>query len=810
MLANKEKSEKLIWWYEKAVRPFLEKYAKEKIGPLDNEKIRLEKIIKEPDQLIACFIGMSGIGKSTLLNALAADEKIILPAGGTGPLTAQATEVYFSNKPKFKVKYHNKNVLWKVIFALETQLKRDNKVDSENSKVSSDDIGSNLDDEEKKEVVDVVDSIEREREAGANSNYEAYLKQGKLIVTGDQFIDKPLSYIVDGLRIASGNLQKWDQKLDESDQKRVERVSLIYSQNKDKLTIEVIEDEDRRAFQSQLNDHVSGFLAPLIAHIEVGWPSDLLENGISLVDLPGVGVAKDSYRDVTRSFVRDKAKAIIVVVDRSGLTESTLELLITSGYWDRLVGSVDDPESDPCAMLVAVTRVDDTTQSKYHASFPDENNKKPKKSELFHELSEEIKVKMKDSFSDQLGKKLKKSENETVQYAREMAKENLLKSLEIFPLSVPEFKKILIDDEEDRSFLKSIDETGIPSLKNKLSSLFDVDKEKRGLQLSMIQTRFASNLDTELEIVKGKWLEESRAVEEIDRLTKILNEFLSPKRKEYDLRVGSFREFLDQTVPAKIEALVLEASQSAEIEVRDYLSSLRGYHWATLRAAVVHGGAYVGSSRSINLPDDIANYFQGPMAAVWGQKLLKDIRNRTNELTGDLTTIINEIFVWVHQNGGKSLNKRLLNAQQASVLSQADQMKSVGKEAVDELRNTVKTKLLETIRKPIAKACEKFVEDGDARGPGVKSRILDLFESLATNATKSAKVPATKILKSNYDEVRTEITVAFNEWGDPIQETVDIIISKREKELKGEDDALRAEILKALEEVLNQAPNKLN
>ena len=31
MLANKEKSEKLIWWYEKAVRPFLEKYAKEKV-----------------------------------------------------------------------------------------------------------------------------------------------------------------------------------------------------------------------------------------------------------------------------------------------------------------------------------------------------------------------------------------------------------------------------------------------------------------------------------------------------------------------------------------------------------------------------------------------------------------------------------------------------------------------------------------------------------------------------------------------------------------------------------------------------------
>jgi hypothetical protein len=631
-----------------------------------------------------------------------------------------------------------------------------------------------------------------------------------LIVTGTQFIDKPLAYIVDGLRIASGNIPKWNQTLDQEDQKRVERIAQIYSQNKENLSLEVIESEDRRSFKSQLDDHVSGFLAPLVVDIEVGWPSGLLKNGISLVDLPGVGVANDSYRDVTRSYVRDNAKAIIVVVDSSGLTESTLDLLITSGYWDRLVGSVDDPESDHCALLVAVTRVDDITQSAYSASFPDENNKKPKRFEVFQTLSEELKVKMKASFSDQLNKKMKKSENETVQYAREMAKENLLKSLEVFPLSVPEFKKILSNDEDNPSFLKSIDQTGIPSLKNKLDSLFNIDKEKKELQLSKIQTRFASNLKTELEITQGKWLEESRAVEEIERLTKILNDFLSPKRKEYDLRVGSFRGFLDETVPEKIEKLVLEASESAQIEVRDYLNSLRHCHWATLRAAVVHGGAYDGSSRSINLPDDIANYFQGPMAAVWGQKLLKDIRNKTNELTGDLTTIINEIFVWVYQNGGTSLNKRLLNAQQSRVLSQADQMKSVGKEAVDELRNTVKTKLLETIRKPISLACAKFVEDGDARGPGVKGRILELFESLAADATKSAKAPANKILKGNYNEVRTEITEAFNEWGDPIQETVDIIISKREKEIKGADEAMRIEILNALEEVLNQLPNNIN
>ena len=80
--------------------------------------------------------------------------------------------------------------------------------------------------------------------------------------------------------------------------------------------------------------HAAGFLSPLIERIEVGWPSDLLKSGVVLVDLPGFGIAQDSYRDVTKSYVRDKARAVIVTVDRAGPTESTMELLRTSGYWE--------------------------------------------------------------------------------------------------------------------------------------------------------------------------------------------------------------------------------------------------------------------------------------------------------------------------------------------------------------------------------------------------------------------------------------------------------------------------------------------
>jgi hypothetical protein len=93
--------------------------------------------------------------------------------------------------------------------------------------------------------------------------------------------------------------------------------------------------------------------------MEVGWPSPVLKSGIVLVDLPGVGIARDSYRDVTKRYVREKARAIVVVVDRAGPTEATVDLLRSSGYWDRMVGAADDPASDQCSLMLGVTKVDD-------------------------------------------------------------------------------------------------------------------------------------------------------------------------------------------------------------------------------------------------------------------------------------------------------------------------------------------------------------------------------------------------------------------------------------------------------------------
>lgn len=811
-------SEDVINWYERHAKPFLEKHAPDRLPSLEADYQRLKRLKAKSDEVTICFLGNSGVGKSTLLNALAAGDSHVLPAGGIGPLTAQATEVRYSAEKRFRVIYHPKGHLWKLTFALEARLnfekRATQKLTDGSMAVEADTTSTDLTTELSES--DIEESAERalmtpstsEPDEPKQDGLDGYIKQAKNIVCGDQFSDRSLPYLVDALRLACGKEPRWGADIDPTDLVRVKRVNEILKAPKGDRSHERREGGDMRGFQQDMLDHAAGFLSPLIERIEVGWPSDLLKTGVVLVDLPGVGIAQDAYREVTSSYVRDRARAVIVTVDRAGPTESTMDLLRTSGYWERLVGASDDPTSDACGMLIAVTKVDDVTQTEWEKRTADldEGTPRPKKRDVFAQLVEEFKPRMKAQIREQLGK-IGESANDAVNAAREQARTSILESLEIHPVSAPELKKILRDDEDDRAFLTDIEQTGVPELQRSLKTLAETERNTRDSLIRQMSDRLATASRGEIQLIESSWQQETRAEDEARRLEEALEPVLKVKKEEYRARAAAFREFLKETVPEKINSLVLEAREVAQTDVTNYLQDLRGYHWATLRAAVRRGGVFDGR-RTINLPDDITGFFQEPMAAVWGQKLLRDIRRRTGELSDDVVQIVKELCDWANANAGASVNKKLLDTQQERISLLADQMKSVGKEAVDELRDTVKKELSKTIRGPIKAACEKFVQDGNDYGPGVKYRILELFNSLSETSTRAAKAPAIKILTENAASVRADIQKELKKGGDPIQDTVNLIVEKHEDRVRRSDAQRRRGILQEIQAVVAEFPGE--
>jgi GTP-binding protein EngB required for normal cell division len=814
-------STEVISWFERYAKPFLEKHAPDRLEALNADHERLKRLQAKTDEVTVCFLGNSGVGKSTLLNALAAGDKQVLPAGGIGPLTARATEVRYSDERRFMVVYHPRGQLWKLAFALEARLRAERRAGGKHASASvptaageaedpPSDLISELTQEDVAESLTAAQLALPQTDAGAEDqgkeSMEGLIKQAKNVVCGNQFAERPLEYLVDALRLACGHKPAWGSTIEASDQARVSRVQKILKEAKADRSYERREGNDLRGFQEDMSAHAAGFLSPLIERIEVGWPSELLKSGVVLVDLPGIGIAQDAYRDVTKSYVRDKARAVIVTVDRAGPTESTVDLLRASGYWERLVGTADDPGSDACAMLIAVTRVDDVTQTEWQNQLLalEPGAPKPKKREVFARLVEEFRPRMKAQIVEQLGK-IGDSSNVSVNAARAQARQSILDGLEIHPVSAPELRKILAADEDDRPFLSDEEQTGVPPLQRSLEALAKAEKDARRAVVEEVSLRLSTAAQSEIRVIEASWQQENRAAEEAERLAQALAPVLRDKKEEYRARAAAFREFLDETVQAKIEALVLEARTVAEDEVNSYLSGLRNAHWATLRAAVRKGGTFYGSWH-ISLPDDITGRFQEPMAAVWGQKLLRDIRKRTTELANDTVQMVQELCQWAHEHGGAAVNKQLLSAQEERIAALADQMKTVGKEAVDELRETVKNELSATIRKPIKIACEKFVRDGDDIGPGVKWRILELFNKLARTATEAAREPATRILKENAANVRHDIQTELRMGGNPLQDTADLIVESHEAKVRRSDAQRRGTVLREVHAVLGEFP----
>lgn len=805
-------TETLLRWFDSTARPFLAAHAPDRLPMLEEERGRIQNLLSRRRDMTVCVLGGSGIGKSTLLNALVADGRTVLPAGGIGPLTAQATAVTYSDVPSFKVRYHQKLSLWRLAFSLESRLEyeRTQAAASTASVVGrgapdfSDDLAKELSEEDREDAIHrVLVGNEGENPSPSTSGtLDGLVKQARLIVTGDQFSARGLPYLVDALRSACEVQMKWGSEISAEDMRRIVRLRSVLALARENVEHSRHQSGEGDAFMSDLKDHAAGFLAPMIERIQVGWPSELLRSGIELVDLPGIGVANDAYREVTREYIRDKAHVVIVVVDRAGPTESVIDLLKSTGYWDRLVGATDDPEADSCVLLLAVTRVDDVAWTTWGQARAE--GRKPSKREVFAQTVAEFRLRMKAQAAEQF-EQIAISSNETVQMAREAARKRILDSLEVHPVSAPEFAKIMANDDDDLPALKSVEETGVPDLQGSLTALGRREHARQAAHLRIVGERLLTATSSELRIVRASLKSVEHSAEAEQKFRQELEVFAKPKREEYDRRVGAFREFMDSTLAARIDGLVAEAREAAESEIKTLLKGLETAHWVTLQAAVRRGGTHFGTRR-VNFPDDIAGRFQEPMAAVWSLKLLKDVRSRTEAFTSDIDQIVDEICKWSFTHDPGSMDRDLLSSQRQRVISLAAQLNDVGKDAANNLRDVVKTRLGDAIRPAIFEACRQFVLKGQHQGTGVKKRILELFNDLARSTMKAAEEPARRILHECCQPIREEIREAFKRMGHPIDSTIATITGASCPASFALHQAESRALISAIDDVLRTCP----
>jgi DNA polymerase IIIc chi subunit len=612
----------------------------------------------------------------------------------------------------------------------------------------------------------------------------------ELLITGKQSSDITIRYLVDGIREALGHGRPWQTEAKPEDSVRISRIesALALAKKGDLFVSEGTAAE----LAPILNDHACGFLAPLIRRATVWWNSPLLETGITLVDLPGLGVIGDPRPEITRKFIRESARALVLVVDHRGVTEPVARLLRDSEFLTRLLHTSDEPEGNP-VLLIAVTKVDDIARTRRL------NDKSRSFAAHFTDVCEEMVPFIRNQLRNELESLW--GDGDELNRAKQDVIDRLLQTLRVHPVSAVEYEALMC---EDGARLRDVSETNVPAIVSSLGEIRRTQEQERAFHVETYFKSVSDGVVSEIKLVEAQWSNENRRAEEVEQLRKDLEAFILPLRTKFATLQGQYREFLRQTAPQRIADLVKSGKERSKNQIGKYLRRIGTAHWATLRASARKGGRFSGAT-DINLQQEFGLRCEEPLAEAWGQEILKDIRKRTNEYADQCYELVEQIAEWAREQGAR-VQQNIVEAQKETIKVDAARLKTVGREMIKEVRERNSTELINAIDGPIRQKCKRFVDAHSDVGAGVKNRILTVFDQLADEIPDAAEKPALRILSKFFSEVEQEIIQTLQEHQNPLDAMAEAIVASQEQYLLRSDAQKRKPILEDAGKLLGSVP----
>jgi hypothetical protein len=784
----------LLKWFDTEGRAFFVEYAPERLEALDAERARVARMYGDIRREVpVCFLGNSGVGKSTLINALVAREKVILPQGGIGPLTAQAVTVRASNTPYFRAEYLPAKLVNRTLFILERHHEAELKRQGAAAIPDAHDDVPLIDTDDLQAATLAVDGAGDSPDADRSQYADDLKRRARLMLLGSQWGDIDLPQLLDGLRLCLGLRPRWAASIDPTTAARIERIRDCLALARTPGGVHERKESDNPAsFRRDLDEHAKGYLAPIIRKLEVGWDSPLLSDGAVLLDLPGLGTANDDYQSVTKEVMRE-ARMVVLVVDRSGVSESSAQLLHSTGFLNALLHDSHDPAAEPVTLVVVMSKIDDSATEDRTADKEANGDRALPWTVHFEKRCEEAVQLIRDQTRRELQKLVESGPDATLA-ERVAAVELILGGLRVHPVSAPQYRRFFLRDPELPALISTPEQSRIPGLTADLRDAVARHRQRTYEHLRMAAGDFRSRVANLLQLVRSRWEEDSQTDEELAQLRRELEEFMAPLRRELDPRRGAFREFLQSTIPGQIALRVDVVGADARADITRYLRRFEDYHWATLRAAVSRGG-YFNGARLVDLPGDLTLRFEEPIAVVWSKHILQELRKKTRELSEDYLNMLEQVIGWASTQGAR-FQPKVLEGVREQLRGDAKILATVGRDAIDELKAKVRKELLSKVEDRVRRRCTKFVDEKRHLGTGTKQRILEFFrEELADSVVEGAKPAALKVLMDNFTAVAAEIRDAFSHYGSPLDHAANDLLEAHEARVRRADDKRRKRAL---------------
>lgn len=795
----------LIQLYETDIRPFLAEHRVISIDALDQAKQALEQTLKRPAHLKVGFVGASQVGKSSIINALLGQR--VVPAGGIGPLTAQATTIEYRDLNAIEVKYHGGDQLNRFRLGLESYLRKRGEFDAPS------------DGDEAPIEQEVLFDAElargeeppEEQRGGTSEVGEHMLQQARLLLQrpGDpleitaRIRDLSRPALIDAVRLMLDQQPHGDVEPLEVLRDRIREVRRYLGRSES-----IYEEEGKNAeFSAQLRLRAAQWMSPLVERLQLHMRAPLLRD-LTLVDLPGIGNIADAGGTVADEFVRGHdAGALVVVFRNNGVTRDVVDILERAGVFTRLLwgGRSGRP---PIRIILVVTYLDSVAQSRYD-EIVSRGEQAPDPHEIFQSVADEMTATIRSSLRLALESSAAyRNFSESLAEREERVRSIVADSVEILGVDAKDYLQIIEKQPRGR-FLDDEATTNIPTLRQRLRAIAEDAARDRERAIRAAHSELRVSLQEAMQLVARLYEEGGgRATQEWERFRRDLVQAADPLRGRLNAgRERTVRKLRDE-LPNRLDDLCADARTNAMKELRALRKRGETLYWPSLNAAMRRGGVWKG--QRLDYPGRLTRALVDTIAASWGPMVVDEVLETVRALADAEIELVDLVFEAARAIDGvlgadvpiDAQKEAQIDAQKKVLKQQARSCVRWTDERLDELRETVQAELRDVVAAPIASACQSAIARGANRGRGASRAILDTFQNAGTKAIQEATGKAKQLLERHYSALLVELDEGYlKEHHDPVTAALEALMGEELDRARDADEDARRRVLRHAREL---------
>lgn len=789
-----ERARQLLELYERDLRPLLSEHRVASLDALDQTKEVLANALATSDRLSVGFVGGSQVGKSSIINALLGDR--VVPAGGLGPLTAQATQLGYRDVSALEVRYHRGDQLNRLALGIASYLKKRGELEeAPEITAEAEDVETMLD-LEMAEDASAPEDMERKKPSKVGEHMLSQVQLMLRPVGEDRAVTKairalPRPTLLDAVRLMLDQEPLGDVSALESFRGRIEEVKRTLGRTEN---IEEAE-SDPTQFRRQLQLRAAGWMSPLVARLHVHIRHPLLRD-VEIVDSPGVGNVADPGATVAASLVSKRSTGALVVVFRNnGLTEEVIDILDRGGVFTRLLWGAT--EGRPAIrIVVVVTYVDQVARERYNERVADPFADPIDPNELFTELAGEMEEKIRDDIRRALEDSQAYAEaSSLLKDSEALVRRRLAEALDVMVVDAVDYMQIL-SRQTHGLFVSDEGATNVPKLRQLIRRVGEESTEARSSAIESAHAELHASLSEALGVL-GNMYEGGggRASSEWARFRDALARAASPLCAEMSNgREVAGRQLRDD-LPEVLDEICAEAEANALKKLRALRRRGEKLYWPSLNAALQRDGTW--DKQRLDYPGSLTRALVDSIAAAWEPQVVESVRGVVRELANAEISLVERVCDAAREIDEELTVEAQVDAQKKILRQQARSCIRWTNSRLEELRDDIEASLHTIVKEPIAQACHRARDRRRNRGKGATKKILDAFEEGSAIAIGVASKDAKRLLRKHYKKLLGQLEAGYlKEHHDPVTAAVEALTGEERDRAKQADDEARKAVLR--------------